>query len=311
MLQTHELAQTPWLNGALRARSQRLVFGQTYEDAQIELRAIPAGSRVLCIAGAGFTARALAGAGHRVTAVDISAAQLDYARALSSGMASRPRAGLAERALGVGRHLAALCGWTRRKLDTFLSLAQCDEQVEYWDRELDTPAWRTMFDTLLGPRLLHSCYRGPFVASLPRDFGPRVRERLRRGWALHLNRANPYAALLLLGRPIECAHTPGPPIRWVCADAAEFLELCVPGSFDAFALSNIGDGASSAYPRRLYAAVVGAAAPGAIVISRSFAEASGGMETNLAATDRAMLWGVVTVCRVDALHEGGVTCCIG
>src|ERR1700683_4967237 len=215
MLQTHELAQTPWLNGALRARPQRLVFGQTYEDAQIELRAIPPRSRVLCIAGAGFTAQALAGAGHRVTAVDISTAQVDYARGLNAG--SRPRAGLAERALGVGRHLAALCGWTRRKLDTFLSLAQCAEQVEYWDRELDTPAWRAMFDTFLGSRLLRTCYRGPFVASLPRAFGVRVRKRLRRCGSLPPNLANPYAALLLLGRPIECGHTPGLPIRWVCA----------------------------------------------------------------------------------------------
>jgi S-adenosylmethionine:diacylglycerol 3-amino-3-carboxypropyl transferase len=305
----HELAQTPWLDGALRASPQRLVFGQTYEDPQIELRAIPPRSRVLCIAGAGFTARVLAGAGHRVTAVDISAAQLDYARALNRD--SLPRAGLAERALGVGRHVAALCGWTHRKLDAFLSLSQCGEQVEYWDRELDTPAWRAMFDTFLGPRLLRSCYRGPFVALLPHDFGPCVRQRLRRGWALHLNRSNPYAAFLLLGRPIECARTPGLPIRWVCADVAEFLELCPPGSFDAFALSNIGDGASTAYRQRLGAAVERAAAPEATVIWRSFSEPRSCVATNTAAVDRSLVWGVVSVRRVNALRSGGELCCIG
>lgn len=309
MLQMHEIARTAWLDGAFRARPQRLVFGQTYEDAEIELRAIPQRRRVFCIAGAGYTAQALVGAGHRVTAVDICPAQLEYAVARNGG--GLPRTGAAERLLGVGRNLAAICGWTRKKLDIFLDLATCSEQVQHWDRELDTPMWRAIVDTLLAPRILRLCYRGPLVASLPCGFGPILRRRLRRGWASHLNRLNPFAALLLAGKPLPCSERAALPIRFVCADAAEFLEDCARGSFDAFALSNIGDGASTEYLRRLHAAVERAAAPGAIVISRSFAEPSGEMKANLAAMDRAMLWGVVAVCRADALCEGGVPCCIG
>jgi SAM-dependent methyltransferase len=285
-----------------------LMFGQTYEDPEIELTAIPPGSRVFCIAGAGTTAQALAAAGHRVTAVDISPAQVEYAQERNAG--GRPRDGMAERLLDMGRGLAALCGWTRHKLDDFLNLTCCSQQLEYWDRELNTPAWRATIDTLLAPRLLRLGYRGPFVAALPSDFGPKVRERLRRGWATHGNRSNPFAALLLAGHPFTNEYSPGLPIRFVCADAADFLERCAPDSFDAFALSNIGDGASTAYRSRLVAALERAGARQAVVISRSFSEPCAGIAANLAAMDRSLLWGVVSVCRLAEIGKGGESCCI-
>lgn len=308
MLHTLEPTETPWRQGALRTRPGRLMFGQTYEDPEIELRAIPNGSRVFCIASAGTTAGALAAAGHHVTAVDISLGQIDYAQARIAG--GLPRDGMAERLLEFGRNLAVLCGWTRRKLDFFLDLSCCREQVEFWDRELNTPVWRAMFDTLLAPRLLRLIYRSPFAASLPADFGPRVRERLRRGWARHGNRTNPFAALLLEGKPIANAHGTGLPIRFACADAADFLARCAPCSFDAFALSNIGDGASAEYRRRLDAAIKHAATTTAVVISRTFAQPSPGIEMNLAAEDRSLIWGAVSICRVGGVDEGGVACCI-
>jgi S-adenosylmethionine:diacylglycerol 3-amino-3-carboxypropyl transferase len=309
MLQLRELVGTPWINGALRARPGHLVFGQTYEDPEIELSAIAPKSCVFCIAGAGYTAQALAAAGHQVTAVDVSAAQVEYARSRVGGGVAR--AGLAERLLGFGRNLAVLCGWSKDKLERFVNLSHCDEQVAYWDRELDTPGWRAMFDALLAPRLLQVGYRGPFVASLPANFGARLRGRLRRGWALHSNRANPYAELLLLGNQVEPVGVPKTPIRWVCADAAEFLERCAARSFDAFALSNIGDGVAEEYRQRLSAAVEHAAADGAVVIERSFREPDSAMVANLAAMDRSLLWGLVSVRRVDALRIGGERCCIG
>jgi S-adenosylmethionine:diacylglycerol 3-amino-3-carboxypropyl transferase len=309
MLQANEPVQTSWLQGAFRAKAGRLVFGQTYEDARIEMKAIPPRCRVFCIAGAGVTAQVLAAAGHCVTAVDINMAQVEYARARSVGEPARD--GIAERVLEFGRHLTTACGWTRQKLDAFLNLSSCREQTEFWDRELDTPLWRVMVDTLLAPRLLRLCYRGPFVASLPRDFGPRVRERLRRGWASHRNCSNPFAALLLQARPLPLTKSFEMPIRFVCADAAEFLEHCPPGSFDAFALSNISDGVSTQYRSRLNAAVEHAAAPGAVVITRSFAEPARGDDVNWAARDRSHLWGVVRVCRLGVPGYGGESCCIG
>jgi hypothetical protein len=83
----------------------------------------------------------------------------------------------------------------------FLNLSHPAEQVEYWDRRLDSKAWRVAVDRLLAPRLLGIGYASPFVESLPRDFGPRLRQRLRRTWATHPNRSNPHAASLFLGRP--------------------------------------------------------------------------------------------------------------
>ena len=273
MLHRLETASTPWRSGPFRVRAHRLLFGQTYEDCSIELRCLQTrrSREVFAINGAGHTAaRALAAAGHRVTAVDIDPYQLAYAKSRAEGEPGR--AGAAERLLAFGRSMARLAGWTQRKLLEFLDLSDCAKQIEYWDERLDTPIWRAAVDTLLAPRLLGLCYAAPLAASLPDGFGRRIRQRLRRGWASHPNRSNPYAAALMLGTaPVD----PGPsatPIQFVCADAAEFLESCAPSTYDAFALSNIGDGASQDYLRRLRNAVKHASAPNAVVVSRTFAE---------------------------------------
>ena len=80
MLPTPETASTPWGHGPFKAQSHQLSLGQTYEDSGIELQAFKPRSRVFCIAGAGYTARTLAAAGHYVTAVDINPVQLSYAQ---------------------------------------------------------------------------------------------------------------------------------------------------------------------------------------------------------------------------------------
>src|ERR1035438_3504636 len=244
-----ETVSTPWRHGPFRMRPQVLTFGRMYEDSGIELRVFKPRSRVFCIAGAGCTARALAAVGHEVTAVDINPLQLAYAESRAAG--EPPRMGSVERLMGYGRAFAVLIGWSRRKLANFINLPDLAEQLEYWDHRLDTRIWRGVLDTLLTPRLLGLCYSDPFIESLPRDFGKQLRHRLRRGWASHSNRHNPYAASLLLGTlPVEPG-VPESPINFVCTDAADFLEGCLPSSFDSFALSNIGDGAPSGYLRRL------------------------------------------------------------
>jgi hypothetical protein len=312
-------AQTSWSAGPLRTARlrtglQRLVFGETYEDVEIELRAFAPRARVFAIAGAGATARALAAAGHRVTAVDISAAQIEYAQARALGGAARR--GAVEQLLAWGRSLARVGGWSAKRIETFLALEDCQKQLACWDRWFDTPAWRMGFETLLGPRLLSLWYRNPFVHALPPNFGNVLRERLRRGWAAHANRDNPYAALLLLGKSPAVSAPAQHPIRFVCADAAEFLESAAPSSFDAFALSNIGDGAPMEYTRRLRAAIARAAAPGAVVVSRSFAEPGEGIKTNQALLDRSFLWGMVSVTKAAegiqgscAGNAGDGSCC--
>jgi hypothetical protein len=243
-----------------------------------------------------------------VTAVDIDPDQLAYAKSRAEG--GPGRAGAAEQLLAFGRGMARLAGWTQRKLVEFLDLSDCARQIEYWDERLDTPVWRAAVDTLLAPRLLRLCYAAPLAASLPDGFGRRIRQRLRRGWASHPNRSNPYAAALMLGTaPVD----PGPsatPIQFVCADAAESLEGCPPSTYDAFALSNIGDGASQEYLRRLRNAVEHAAAPNAVVVSRTFAEPGPDTTTNWAVLDRSMLWGAVYAGAVTTFGEGGKQCSI-
>lgn len=301
MFSKNSAASNPWRRSPFRAASNRIAFGQTYEDCAIELRAFKAHSRVFAIAGAGSTARALAAAGHDVTAVDINPQQLAYAQSRTAGPA---QAGTAERLLAFGRSMARLAGWSRGRLAEFLSLSDCQEQTEFWDRWLDTRPWRAAVDTLLSPPLLALGYAGPFVRSLPRDFGRIIRERLRRGWATHANRSNPYAASLLLGTPTaepwpsSKSGPPAYPIRFACADAAEFLENSPPSAFDAFALSNIGDGASAESMHRLQLAVEHAAAPDAVIVWRTFLEPCSNTAMNLAAKDRSLLWGALNVCRV-------------
>ena len=285
---------TPWENGCF-AGDPLLPFGRMYEDPAIELEAFAPHCRVFCIASAGCTARALAAAGHDVVAVDIHPRQLAYARYRAAGGAPRP--GRADGLISRVRGWLGLIGWPQRRRRAFLELADPAEQVAFWDRYLDTRRWRMAVDALLAPVLLRLFYSGPFVDWLPPGFGGLIRSRLRRCWATHPNRGNPYVCSLLL-HDQRCE--PGPParaIQFVCADAAGYLESCPPAGFDGFSLSNIGDGVSPAYLRRLRAAVRHAAAPKAIVVSRSFAEPLFPTPTNHAARDRCPLWGTVDVRR--------------
>ena len=240
--------------------------------------------------------------------MDINPQQIVYAQARCSGQA--PQEGSVERLMARGRRLVALCGWTRRRLETFLSLSDTAEQLHYWDHHLDTRRWRVLLDTLLAPRLLALRYSSDMLEMLPQDFGKQVRERLRRGWANHPNRSNPYAASLLLGaRPMEYGKAQSP-IDFTCAEAAEYLEGRSPGSFDAFTLSNITDGAPLSYQTRLRAAVEGAAAPSAVVVTRTFAEQSADEGArngkNWAELDRSLLWDAVRVKSIG----GGDACSI-
>jgi hypothetical protein len=283
---------TPWEAGRLDAGggAKKVLFGRMYEDVAIEHAAFAAARSVFCIASAGCTAIALA-ACHHVTAVDVNPVQLAYAAERAAG--GPARLGSAERILGVGRRLMPLFGWRRAALDAFLALDDPAAQMAFWTRHLDTARFRAATDVLLSLRWLRRVYGRPFLTVLPPRFGRVMRARLERCWRTHPNRTNGYAHALLRGAPAAPLPPGRDPIRFVCADAASFLESCAPGSFDGFTLSNILDGAPVRYRRRLLAALRRAGGPDAVVVLRSFAEPPEDAPTNQATRDRSPLWGVV------------------
>jgi S-adenosylmethionine:diacylglycerol 3-amino-3-carboxypropyl transferase len=293
---------TAWKNGRFRAGRGpcKLLFGCMHEDAAIELRVFQPGGRIFCIASAGCTALKLA-AHHTVVAVDINPVQIAYVQERLA-RPTQVKRGSAERILAFARTLGPLAGWDRRRVRAFLDLDNPEEQILYWRRHLDTWRFRAAFSFLLSRLVLRSVYSSAFLNGLPQNFGTVLRSRMERCFALHPNCTNPYAYALFLGQMRSRAAAPEVrKIQLHHADAADFLERQPAGSFTGFSLSNILDGTNAAYAQRLVAAVQHAAAPGAVVVLRSFHEPQGATETNHAAEDRAMFWGVVDVRQASAL----------
>ena len=292
---TSTIAAPGWERGRFDARDgpRKLLFGCMHEDAAIELGAFRPGGRIFCIASAGCTAMKLA-SHHEVVAVDINPIQLAYVEHRRMGGSSRR--GTAERILTFARAVGPLAGWWPSRVHEFLDLDDPAEQMDFWRRYLDTRRFRAALDLLFSMPALRLIYASSFLHFLPPNLGAVMRGRMERCFASLSNRTNPYARTLLLG---EMSAERFPPevrdIRLVHADAATFLEGEPAGSFDGFALSNILDGASVGYEQRLFAAIKRAAAPGAVVVLRSFREPTLMLPTNHAAEDRAMLWGIVDV----------------
>ena len=288
-------AVTVWERGRLDARvgPRQVLFGRMYEDASIELDAFRPGSRVLCIASAGCTAMKLA-PHHEVVAVDINPVQLAYAeRRLNGDPGFRGRA---ERVMDFARFFAPLAGWWPSRVRAFVELDDPAEQMEYWQRQLNTWRFRAALNGLFSLTALRSVYSSPLLDFLPKRLGVVMRTRMERCFASHPNRTNPYARSLLLGElSPDLPPTEAKDIRLVHADAAGFLENEPPASFDGFTLSNILDGADEAYRQRLFAAIKRAAAPMATTVLRSFSDADASSPANRATDDRAMLWGSVLV----------------
>ncbi len=305
-----DAASCPWIAGRIDGsrRAPTLLFRRMFEDWTLEESVFAGRRRVLCIASGGCTAIALANRGHRVTAVDVNPAQIASVRRrlaargkprCSRPMESEPPASV-ERALRMRL-------WALRALGVASSLVQefvdCDSvarQVQLWDR-LCSRRVRLALRAVLHPSVLRLTYARPFVRALPQHFSQTLLTRMRRGIARWPNRDNPFIGQLLTGRRsprLDPALQPGRTIELVCDEVASYLERSAPGSFEAFSLSNIPDGCDEGYARRLVDAVYHAAAPGAVVVIRSFC-GSPEPGSDWSAHDRAHLWGSVHVERVE------------
>jgi S-adenosylmethionine:diacylglycerol 3-amino-3-carboxypropyl transferase len=293
-------SETPWHAGRLDASRgpRRLLFGQMYEDAEIEREAFHRSGRIFCIASAGDTSMLLSQE-HEVVACDINPVQLAYAQRRAGG--ALRETGDADRAMGFLRSFTPLTGWHKKQLQEFLALSDGPEQLDFWRTHLDTLRFRAGFNIILSRPILRMMYSSQFLSALPPRFGAILRKRLEKGIARHSNASNPYIHALLLGTQISSPGAIGSDIEFVSGDAALVLESCKPGSFAGFTLSNILDGAAQTYRERLIRAVHRAATPDAAVILRSFAEPSVPALTNHAERDRSMLWGVVDIRSVNSL----------
>ena len=292
--------ETPWRSGRLDAARgpQRLLFGQMYEDAEIDRQAFRGLGRIFCIASAGDTAMLLSQE-HEVLACDINAVQLAYAQRRAGGA---PReTGDADKAMGFLRSFTPLTGWRKKQLQEFLALSDGPRQLDFWRRNLETWRFHAGFNVIMSRPILRMMYSSQFLSALPPKFGAVMRRRLEKGIARHPNASNPYIHALLLGTRIGSPRSVASNIEFVSGDAASVLERLPRASFSGFTLSNIVDGAAQTYRDRLIHAVRRAATPDALLILRSFAEPAAPADTNHAERDRSMLWGVVEIRRVDSL----------
>jgi S-adenosylmethionine:diacylglycerol 3-amino-3-carboxypropyl transferase len=307
-------AKTPWLTGRLGrfGTGQRLLFGATYEDPQIEIAKFDGCQTIVCIAGAGDLARSLAAAGFSVTALDLNQKQIDYAIARSNG--GEFRRGSAERIMALGRLLLRGAGWSTSRMNALAKSATTNEQVAIW-HSLTSGVSGLVLRVLLSPARLAAAFRPEFVSLVGVGFASRLIETLTVAMANVPNCDNPFAQLLFLGRPAPLSEGKANKVnpRFVCADILSFLSSLSPGSLDAAAMSNIGDGAPESFRVELDRELRRALKPGAPVTVRTMGNVDslssmvqlGTLGANrlgpgspsrstqakqLAATDRSLMW---------------------
>jgi S-adenosylmethionine:diacylglycerol 3-amino-3-carboxypropyl transferase len=285
----------PWQRGRLTiGRRPQVMFGRMYEDPAAELSVFPTGGRVLAIASAGDTAAALARAGHQVTAVDISATQLAYAKARLAGAPAAT--GTAERLQALARRAAGAVvpGWRPAAITTFLQLDDLAAQREHWRRHLDRPGLAALMRLAFASAGL---VRRDLWRSLPPRMDLVLRQRLATGLTSHPNATNPWAWRLLLGRECPAAAETGSPgtpvdgIDWVHGDVAAHLRSVPSGWYDAATLSNVLDGPPAAFADELRDALRHGVRAGGPVVLRTFGATSPLPGDPL--PDRSLLWGAV------------------
>ena len=250
---------TPWAAGRFdaRARSAEDSLRPHVRGSAIEQpRLLPAGASSASPRRAAWRWRS-----HRaiaVTAVDINPVQLAYAEQRAAG--GPMRIGRPSASSALGRRLMAPFGWRRRPCGRF-SPSNSRGQMAFWHRHLNTAGFRVAADLLLSLAWLRLVSTPCRFSRSCRPLRPGDAPRLERCWT-RIRTAPIRTLARCSSASFRHARRPAAePIRFVCADAASFLESCPPGSFDGFTLSNILDGAPASYRQRLFAAIRHAGTP--------------------------------------------------
>ena len=90
---------------------------------------------------------------HEVVAVDINPIQLAYAERRFEG--DPGFRGRAERVMDFMRFFGPLAGWSSSRVRAFLDLDDPGEQMQLWERELDTWRFRRALDMVFSLSLIH------------------------------------------------------------------------------------------------------------------------------------------------------------
>jgi hypothetical protein len=293
--------ETPWSAGRFgRFGQPRVLFGAMYEDPSVELAAFAGCERIFSIASSGDTARSLAGGGHRVDAVDINPAQLQYAVQRTKGAPYQQ--GSAEKVMALGLKAMMIGGWTRAAIDAFVDCATIEQQLDIWE-DLTSGRGGLAFRTLLAPARLAPVYRKEFAAMVGPGFADALIARIRMGLEQVPNRDNPYVAMLFASGPPPDAPIGNGSVTFNCANAIAYLQAVPEGTFHAATVSNICDGTTEEFQSQLSAALRHALTPGAPVVFRTFRLATRTPIDNLGHRDRSLIWPVTAVVPVEKFGQ--------
>jgi S-adenosylmethionine-diacylglycerol 3-amino-3-carboxypropyl transferase len=270
---------------------ERVKFAVVREDPDLEARLVEAvaARAVLVVASGGCTALSLAARfpGVRVTAFDISPAQLDHvrdkARAVAAGdlralnVGDDDPAGICQRGHfeGLFRVLRAFVEdlvAPRAEIEAFFSPAPPERRAALVEGWTTSRYWPAAFATCFNEPLLHAMF-GPAATqhAAPGSYPAYFQRAFERGLARPDAAHNPFLQHVLLGRYLDrdapaYARAARPlDVDLVLGSLSDVPDL---GRFDVVSLSNVFDWSDDATVAAWAGALAAAARPGSAVIVR-------------------------------------------